>query len=674
MTTPNFIKGIGKLALDRFDAQKHFNGTEFRHTADQIDIENPSLVFGDPATVEEALEDLNTFVISQLNAGVGFAVVPDGYDTWHNANGTINFDNTVPSLDTFLNPLFTAIVNNTTLPTGFDRIKRGGVLLIKAGTYTIANTVNIPPGFTLLGEGYGTKIVNITSLNISVLPPIPKISPTPNPVFRILADGYRAAVDGAVDPTTFVFQRETRIMNMVISDNFVEPTVLGDTFYKLPQNKTSSTTSFPPPIIWQQLGSSLALFNVIATGRVNFSSGQIVSQATGNLIFIDTSTADTQTFCKIDNCFIDGFSVPLDFTASVNGQDYLEVKNSKIRGYGYFGGDSTDGYANTIIASHAQNINILGNTIYGNATNVSSLLYLSSPGSTPNLQARSKISIVGNQVIINKLSNSTNATFLPIYYSSSFITPTQSISALVYGNSFQDTFDIYVDDGYQFSSPGIGSPQFSINRTTKKTTIRNDIIELDGYATIINGNPIVNGAFGVTGNSTLPTIVGNTSIPVGSTLQISGSENINPGATLNLTGAPSNPATIMGNSYSILNMTNGSKLNIAPTIVPGSSYTVDSGAGFDIILLIAFTSSGSVSVTLPDATVNLGRYLIIKDSGGNATSNHITIHTPVLGQLIDGSSTIAIVHNYNSVVLISNGIQWYVISGLNQNAGGTTYA
>src|SRR5579885_567966 len=339
MTTPNFTKSVGRLVLDRYDAEKHFNGTDFRHKADQIDINNPSLVYNNPSNVEQALEYLNNFVISQELAGVGYIAVPDGYDTYHAQNGTINFDTTIPSLDTFLNPIFNAIINDTNLPSGFERIRHGGIIFIKAGTYIVKNTINIPPGIILMGEGYGTKIVNATSLDTSVLPPIPKVSPTPAPIFSILTDGYRSNNDAAVDPSMFVFQRTTKLINMIISDNFVEPTELGDTFYKVPQNKTSSTALNPPALISQQLGSSLFLDRVIITGRANFSSGLIVSQVTGSVLSIDNSSIDSETFCKIDNCFIDGFSIPFDLSNSINSQDYLEINNSKIRCYGYFNGD-----------------------------------------------------------------------------------------------------------------------------------------------------------------------------------------------------------------------------------------------------------------------------------------------------------------------------------------------
>ena len=200
MTIPNFTRGVGRIAVDLYEYESHINGTGDRHNATQIDIQNPSQVYGNPSTVEQALEDINSFIVQQINAGEGFVTVGDGYDTYHNQNGTINYDPAIPSLDVLLNPIFTDILNGTPVSANFSRIQHGGIILIKAGTYIVKNTITVPPGITLLGEGYGTKIVNATSLDFSGSPPPvpPKISPTPAPIFSIIADGYRSFNDGAV--------------------------------------------------------------------------------------------------------------------------------------------------------------------------------------------------------------------------------------------------------------------------------------------------------------------------------------------------------------------------------------------------------------------------------------------------------------------------------------------
>ncbi len=679
MTPPTFTKGTGRLATDRYDFQSHINGQGFRQNATTVDVANPSLVFGNPPNVEVALENLNNFITTQINAGQGFCVVGDGYNTWHNANGTINFDPAVPSLDTILNPVFSAILNGTALPAAFQRVKYGGIVLIKAGTYIVKQTINVPPGITLIGENYGTKIINATSLDFSgSTPPVPlKGSPTPAAVFNILADGYRSSYNGftggadyAVDPNLFMFSREVRICNMVIADNFVEPTLLGDTFYKLPQNTTSATALNPPPLVSQQLGSNLSLIGVLGLGRATFSSGKIVSGVTGSFIGIDGSTTDTETFCKIDNCFFDGFSIPINMATTSAfdgyGQDFLEIKNSRMRAYGYYNGDSTDGYANTLIKCNVQNIAVSDSLFYGNATNVASLVYLvKAPPSIPALQDRSKIVIVGNQVIINKTSNDNgiNATWLPLYFSSAITVPINYLTSLVYGNDFQDTFNIYIDDGYQFSSPGIGSPQLSINRNTHTTDIRNDTINLDGYFINLTGNTTMPNLLGTTVMTGGATISGNS----GASIQMhSGSQVlITPGGEFVMSGVVNNDAILLLDGYTSA-LIHAVKIQIGPRLINTATYTVDTGTtpplgpGYDNIMHIDTTAASSFNIFLPQPTP--GRYLVFKDIGGTASTHNIFIN-PHGSEAIEGLHAIYVLAvNHGSVTLHSDGIDWWIIA------------
>ena len=43
MPNPPYIKGIGQLVLDRYTAQDHFEGKQFRHKASQVDLDSPIL-------------------------------------------------------------------------------------------------------------------------------------------------------------------------------------------------------------------------------------------------------------------------------------------------------------------------------------------------------------------------------------------------------------------------------------------------------------------------------------------------------------------------------------------------------------------------------------------------------------------------------------------------------
>ncbi len=68
------------------------------------------------------------------------------------------------------------------------------------------------------------------------------------------------------------------------------------------------------------------------------------------------------------------------------------------------------------------------------------------------------------------------------------------------------------------------------------------------------------------------------------------------------------------------------------------------------------TSGGAASITLP--AVSLSRFVHIKDKG-NAEANNITI-TPASGT-IDGSASLVISSNYGSVMLVSDGTNWFII-------------
>jgi hypothetical protein len=448
-TPPSFIPGIGRLTTGRFAFQDHLEGktppessTSFRHTADQIDMSPP--VIGGATTVQSSLANIASFITSQAGAGQGFITVGTGYDTYVNANGTYNYDPSIPSLDTVLNPILAAILayqtSYTPVPAAYERIRDGGIILIPAGTYTVKNTIQVPPGITILGEGFGTKIVNGTGLNLAQQSP--SLSGTPAPVFKILPDPNRASDDAAVDTNLFIFMRETRICNLVLCDNFVEPTMLGDTNYRAAQN-TSATT----PLIQQENGSNLFLDQVYAAGRT-------AGGYTSSLILLDTSSpAPSGTILKMDGCFLDGFSVPIQWLSTGNtstpvNADFLSITNSKIRGYGYLNGDGSDGYANSIVVMNDNNANIADNYIYGDANNITSFVYmLNHLPTTPQFGARSKVIVQSNNIEINRSSNSLNSSFSVLGINSTNFGGNFAnyCSAVASNNNFQDTFDIAVD-------------------------------------------------------------------------------------------------------------------------------------------------------------------------------------------------------------------------------------
>lgn len=74
------------------------------------------------------------------------------------------------------------------------------------------------------------------------------------------------------------------------------------------------------------------------------------------------------------------------------------------------------------------------------------------------------------------------------------------------------------------------------------------------------------------------------------------------------------------------------------------------------------TTGGAVAITLPAAgDVIHGRFYLIKDAGGAAGTNNITI-TPDGSDLIDGAASFVINSNYKSYMIISDGVSsWQVI-------------
>ncbi len=465
--TPNFKKNIGRLATDRYDFEAHLQGhnpgpdsdfvTDFRHKASQVDVDNPSLVFGNPTNVEQALEDVNNFILSLAGTGQGFITVGDGYDTWHAADGNINFDNTIPALDLLLNPLFNDIYNGNPLTAAFERIKRGGIVVIKAGTYIVKSTINVPPGIILLGEGYGTKIVNATSLDTTTLPPTPKLSPTPAPVFNILTDITRSINDAPVDPSLFMFSRATKIMNMVIADNFVENTVIGDVFYKVPQNITGNN-----PLIQQQTGSNLELYKTCLMGRVAFSSGTVVSEATRFAIQLDPTLAiGNGTMLKVNDCFIDGFSQPINYLSVGGVADYLEVTNNKIRSHGYLDGDGDSVSTNNIITMNDNNVKISDNDLFGNHAALDTILYINAvQGGAVNLQSRSKMIIADNTLTINRGGTGV-ITAAPYALNGSIVSFTSKAVLFADGNIFDES----ATNGFTVSVTADGNNQVRVSST-----------------------------------------------------------------------------------------------------------------------------------------------------------------------------------------------------------------
>jgi hypothetical protein len=80
----------------------------------------------------------------------------------------------------------------------------------------------------------------------------------------------------------------------------------------------------------------------------------------------------------------------------------------------------------------------------------------------------------------------------------------------------------------------------------------------------------------------------------------------------------------------------------------------------DYFLHVTYTGTGAVtSLTLPTAQVKAGRTIVIKDAGGNASVNNITIDTEG-SETIDGAATYVISSDYDAINLYSDGSNWFI--------------
>lgn len=538
MVNGPFVPPVGRIAVDLYDFRKHIDGTSFRHSADQID-NSPGV--GGATDVQGSINNINAFIASLADNGTAFSAIPDGYNSYTNPAPNFYFSNTVPPLSDFLIPLFAAIAAGTPMPEGYAKLASGGILYIPAGTYYINQTVSIPPGVILLGEGWATQIINATSLNVAVSPPIVDGLGTPAPVFKILADTGRGQIDDVIDSDnangTFMFARRVMLFNLTIGDNFVSPTSLGDLNYKLPQNTSGDT-----PIILQNQGSNLELQNVYLIGRAS-TSGTAVDFATTYGVKLDTVSPSVGSILKMTTCFLDGFSQPISFHNGSGSSDYLEISDCKIKSYGYLNADATGAGNNCIISINNCNARIVSNNFFGTHDALLSMVYLDDvvSGGVP-IQSYSKIIITTNGFTVDRNQTSPLAT-VPFAINPAALTNAMtSIAPAVFGNSLAAGFEI------------------------------------------------------------------NTSLFVN-------------------------------------------------TNAVSSSYVVDS-ATLDIVVL-ADSTSAPLTITLPPH--RQGRQITIKDSGGKASVNPITVARESSGKIDDYTGSRLIANDWASMTLMSFGGNWYCI-------------
>lgn len=113
-------------------------------------------------------------------------------------------------------------------------------------------------------------------------------------------------------------------------------------------------------------------------------------------------------------------------------------------------------------------------------------------------------------------------------------------------------------------------------------------------------------------------------------------------------------ARAVGNDAEMIRALEGLFGSVGSYVV--SSLSVSGSADENAQVVLANASSGNVTVTLPTAVGNGGKYFFVKkvDSTGNKV---IVSGAPS----IDGDATLELLLQYECVQLVSDGSNWYVV-------------
>jgi hypothetical protein len=287
----------GYLATHKQDFNAHYTGGDFRHGADDVDMNPPLSLYPTGTTVQKTLE-----LLSAGAGGAGFVSVgdasPDGY-----ALGTYN----VGTSDTpTLRDALLAAFND-------ERVQNGGIIFILPGTYYIITTVEVPAGITILGETSGTIIIGEMS---------------EEPMFRFLRSKDFPTIGGdsgggEISAEVGSPVDQSGLVNLILCDNLDG---YGGSL------GISDSTMQTVPMVEMETSARLNVENVKFLGRVDY--GPVPDRGKTYCAVGTVLGGSTGTYLTMRRCFFDGMRNGINFAPGNGDLDHLTIDLCRARIFG----------------------------------------------------------------------------------------------------------------------------------------------------------------------------------------------------------------------------------------------------------------------------------------------------------------------------------------------------
>lgn len=261
----------GYSATHKRDFAAHIEGGDWYHGATDILMDPPITDGAGSFTGTTVQETIQSIVNTYISGGQGFVTIGDGYD--NSAQ-----DLALAFTGAFANP----------------RLDGGGIVLVKAGTYSIQNTVTVPPGITIMGESAGSLLIAETG---------------EQPMFVVQASNLQPQTGTAMSES----QDKTTFVGLVFYDNL---------------NQASSAL-ITTAMIRAQRGSDLTLDGCFFIGKA-VSTTNITNRVVEHI----TGATSKSTILTVRNCYADNVASVIEFSAALGVKDHLTVESNRFYTYG----------------------------------------------------------------------------------------------------------------------------------------------------------------------------------------------------------------------------------------------------------------------------------------------------------------------------------------------------